>query len=401
MELSCAACTHNPISSTQCKCETIPTMLVLHDPDTLLHATVELFGGAKLTVALESPDRVRSILTSLDGSSHEVRNIHVNPDTGSSTPSLHDIVIKTHDPGYVHHLEHAFTDWLNAGLIKANESILPECFRLHNVHNPHPKPPKNIFARTGYYAFDMSTGIMESSYKSILASANLAYHATQLLFSAPSPTNTSPSTILALARPPGHHCNGTLAGGYCYLNNAAIAVATYHALSPSSPDHTLKTAILDLDFHHGNGTQELFYPSANTLYVSIHGEDEFPYYTGSASETGVGEGEGFNLNLPLPTDSSFAAYSEKLSLALKRIQEFEPKFLLLSLGFDTFHLDQLGRFGIETGDYEVMARETRKSVQEIERGRDLKCLILLEGGYVVEKLGVNMLSFLKGWEEDQ
>ena len=372
-------------------------MLVLHDPDTLLHSTVELL-GAKLIPALESPDRLRSILASLDASSHEVRTIHVDPSTESDTPSLYDIITKTHDRVYVHHLEHAFTDWLNAGLVKSDESILPECFRLPTTANPHPKPPKDIFARPGYYAFDMSSGLMTSSYTSILASANLAYQATKLLFSPPSTTKGPPSAILALTRPPGHHCNGTQSGGYCYVNNAAVAVATYHALFPTRRGPDLKTAILDLDFHHGNGTQELFYTAANTLYVSIHGEDEFPYYTAAASETGAGDGEGFNLNLPLPTNSSFDAYLEKLSIALRRIQEFNPDFLVLSLGFDTFNLDPLGKFEIETSDYEVMAREVGRTLMGAGTDKGMRCLILLEGGYVVERLGENTLSFLRGWD---
>ena len=374
-------------------------MLVLHDPDTLLHSTVELL-GAKLIPALESPNRIRSILASLDASSHEVRTIQVDRSTETDTPSLHDIITKTHDQGYVRHLEHAFIDWLNAGLVKSDESILPECFRLTTIANPHPTPPKDIFARPGYYAFDMSSGLTISSYTSILASANLAYHATKLLFSPPSNTTTkdSPHTILALTRPPGHHCNGTHSGGYCYLNNAAVAITTYHALFPSKPAPSLKTAILDLDFHHGNGTQELFYPASNTLYVSIHGEDEFPYYTGSAAETGVGDGQGFNHNLPLPTNSNFAAYLDKLGIALQRIREFKPEFVVISLGFDTFRLDPLGKFEIDTEDYEVMAREVRMSLMGVKRETNVRCLILLEGGYVIERLGNNMLSFLKGWE---
>ncbi len=389
-------------------------MLVLHDPDTLLHSTVELL-GSKLILAVESPDRIRAIVSALEASSHELRTVHVDPkstESASGSDSLADVINKTHDTGYIQHLQNAYADWVNAGLIKANENILPECFRFSTTHDPTPsRPPKDLFARPGFYAFDMSSGLMSTSYTSILASANLAYQATHLLFhtDTTNATATTPDTVLALTRPPGHHCNGHQAGGYCYINNAAVAISTYHSLPPSPSPSTSnstssskqpsepRTAILDLDFHHGNGTQDLYYSSPSTLYVSIHGEDEFPYYTGSASETGLGEGQGFNLNLPIPTNSSFEVYMRTLKIGLQRIKEFSPGFVVVSLGFDTFHLDPLGKFEVETGDYGVMAREVRRCISDVEG--QVKCVVLLEGGYVIEKLGENLLSFLRGWEE--
>ena len=308
-------------------------MLVLHDPDTLLHSTVELL-GSRLIPALESPERLQAILAALEASSHELKIIRVEPST--DLDSLLEIITKTHDSEYIDHLKHAFNDWLEAGLLKADESILPECFRLTSPHNPNPRPPKDIFARPGYYAFDMSSGLTATSYTSIIASANLAYQSSKLLFPH-TPAHPTPNTILALTRPPGHHCPGHLSGGYCYINNAAIAISTYHSLSPSP-----KTAVLDLDFHHGNGTQSLFYTDPCTLYISIHGEHEFPYYTGFASETGADEGDGFNLNLPLPTGSSFNLYLEKLAIGLQRLKEFAPAFVVVSLGFDTFPSGSFG-----------------------------------------------------------
>ena len=383
-------------------------MLILHDPDTLLHSTIELL-GSKFIPALESPDRIRAIVSAVEASEHELRIIHVDqtpPNTTAGSPSLLDIVTQTHDAGYIDHLSHVFTEWLKAGLVQPNESVVPECFRLPTARSPNPPhPPHDIFARPGYYSFDMSANIMSDSYTSIIASANLAYQAVHLLFS-PSPSlddKSSPQTILALCRPPGHHCSGHQAGGYCYINNAAVAISTFHSLSSSSLTNAAaskpRTAILDLDFHHGNGTQELYYSSSSELYVSIHGENEFPYYTGSTAETGSGEGEGYNLNLPLPTGSSFEAYLEKLQIALERVREFKPECLVVSLGFDTFRLDPIGKFDIDSPDYEVMAAEVRKCLLELKRAHEVRCLILLEGGYIVERLGGNMLSFLRGWRD--
>lgn len=154
----------------------------------------------------------------------------------------------------------------------------------------------------------------------------------------------------------------------------------------------LKFAVLDIDFHHGNGTQEMFWRDPNVLYVSIHGEDEFPYYTGAAAETGEPiSAHGANLNLPLATGSSVEQYMEKLDEGIRAIQSYKPDYLLISLGFDTFHLDPLGNFKIMTEDYQKIASTIRSTI-------DLPTVILLEGGYVIERLGENVLSFLHGWE---
>jgi acetoin utilization deacetylase AcuC-like enzyme len=280
-------------------------------------------------------------------------------------------------------------------------------------------PPKDIFARAGFYAFDMSTGICASTWPSALASASLAFHGAKALCTPsspsppPRPPSASPPTVLALCRPPGHHCDTRRAGGYCYLNNAVVAVETFRAsrIAPSQPSPSIpppsRIAILDLDFHHGNGTQEAFYADPTVLYISIHGEDEFPYYTGSAGETGASNARGANVNLPLPAHSSAQRYLQELDAGLSALVDFGPDFVVLSLGFDTFHLDPLGSFQIEMEDYAKIAVQVRESLRALRRGEEgdipcaagVPCLILLEGGYVIEKLGPNMLSFLKGWEE--
>lgn len=406
-------------------------MLILHDPTTLAHKTIELL-GAKLVPALESPERISAILKSLEASNgHEIETINVTRDSRSGAELLH-VLTSTHDAGYLHHLEHAHASWLKEGLIEPHESVLPECFLFptvtRNGHegDPCPGPPKDIFARAGFYAFDMSTGICASTWPSVLASANLAFRGVKALCPPPPPSppdqapprSTTLPTVLALCRPPGHHCDTRRAGGYCYLNNAVVAVETFRlhysppsttttlslSPSPSPPPHI---AILDLDFHHGNGTQEAFYADPSVLYISIHGEDEYPYYTGAASETGASNARHTNINLPLPARSSAQQYLQKLAIGLGALVDFAPDFVVLSLGFDTFHLDPLGSFTIETEDYAKIAGRVRETLESLQRERDgdtssaagVPCLILLEGGYVIESLGPNMLSFLKGWEE--
>ena len=417
-------------------------MLILHDPATLAHQTVELL-RAKIIPALESPERITAILAALQASSsdaHEIRTVTFAADTPASDELL-QVLSATHNGGYLDHLAHAHSAWVEEGLIEAHESILPECFPFPNSASARdgdasagPDPPNDIFARVGFYAFDMSTGISASTYTSALASAHLAFDGARILFDAseersqPIASSAGPATVLALCRPPGHHCDTHRAGGYCYLNNAVIAVATYRLGSrqpsrsspppldntailhrPSSHQPPPHIAILDLDFHHGNGTQEAFYADPDVLYISIHGRDEYPYYTGGAAETGTGPGVGTTLNLPLRTGASVAQYTAALDVALDALVAFRPAFVVLSLGFDTFHLDPLGNFKIDTEDYATIARRVRERLETMEEEmagegvgdsvrEPFRCLMLLEGGYVIERLGPNLLSFLGGWE---
>ena len=409
-------------------------MLILHDPATLTHKTIELL-GAKVIPALESPERICAILNSVQASNaHEIKTTTFDSNSAFGQELL-QILSSTHDAGYLHHLEHSHPSWVREGLIDQDGSILPECFPFPNSTgvsggDEHPTPPKDIFARVGFYAFDMSTGICAETYRSAIASANLAFDGVRILF--PETRRPQHSTVLALCRPPGHHCDTRRAGGYCYINNAAVAVETFRKIhhrhhpaptsssppdqnppSPPSPPEP-RIAILDLDFHHGNGTQEAFYTDPNVLYISIHGQDEYPYYTGRDTETGAGRAVGTNLNLPLPAGSTVQQYVKKLELGLNALVSFKPGFVVLSLGFDTFHLDPLGSFKIETEDYADIAERVGKRLkvppmdvgggggggeEEEGSGREaIPCLILMEGGYVIEKLGLNLLSFLEAWE---
>lgn len=385
-------------------------MLILHNNDTLAHRTVELL-GAKIIPALESPERITCILDTLKDSQHDVQRLSLCDGTAEERSMRINAVQSSHDIGYIEHLKTAHQAWVSAGLVTEDGSVLPECFQFTNRAQSQGLPPikpKDIYALAGYYAFDMSTGLMKDTYKSALASAHLAFCGADILvqpqatskvtsvlavphFSLdedkPEQLNTESNEVLALCRPPGHHCDTKRAGGYCYINNAVVSAERYLEAFPSR-----RIGILDIDFHHGNGTQEYFYDRSDVLYVSIHGQDEYPYYTGTEQETGIGEGEGFNHNFPLPPKSSMDAYLERLSLALQQIQELGPDFLIVSLGFDTYRLDPLGGFEIDTEDYATIAHHIRASLTGVP------ALLLLEGGYVLEDLGKNLLAFLAGWE---
>jgi len=187
----------------------------------------------------------------------------------------------------------------------------------------------------------------------------------------------------ALCRPPGHHAGRDYLGGYCYLNNAAIAAEAATAAGR-------RVAILDIDYHHGNGTQDIFYVRGDLLFVSIHADPrtDYPYYWGHADETGDGDGEGATLNLPLPRGADLAAYLPALGTALARIAAFAPDLLVVSYGADTFTGDPISHFRLETRDYADLGRRIA--------GLGLPVLTVMEGGYAVDALGANVASFLEG-----
>jgi acetoin utilization deacetylase AcuC-like enzyme len=370
-------------------------MLVLHDPTTLEHKTTELL-GSKILQALECPERLMSILTTLkDDPAHEIQTITMEGGTPQAI-LLHSLLSASHKADYLEHLKTAHGKWLSQGFVKKNETVLPECFPAQHLFSSSQlsskvrSPPKDIFARAGFYAYDMSAGIAEHTWSAAVASAGLALEGARIV------TGKHPDridkTTMALCRPPGHHCNGRMAGGYCYINNSVIAVDGIRHYSEVGLRP--KFVVLDLDFHHGNGTQEYFYKDGEVLYVSIHGEDEYPYYSGGEDEKGEGMGLNCNVNLPLLAGSTVDDYLDKADLAIKAIESYEPDYIVVSLGFDTFHLDPLGKFKLETPDYETIARHFKSS----DALMSLPGLILLEGGYVVEALGPNVQSFLKGWE---
>jgi acetoin utilization deacetylase AcuC-like enzyme len=181
-------------------------------------------------------------------------------------------------------------------------------------------------------------------------------------------------------------------GGYCYLNNAAIAAEwAITAASPVLRAGGTRIAILDLDYHHGNGTQDIFYARGDVLFVSIHADPrtDYPYYWGHADETGEGEGEGANLNLPLARGASMAAYAPALDRALERIHAFDPDLVVCSFGADTFAGDPISFFELRTDDYPRLAARIASL--------GLPVLIVTEGGYSVDALGANVAAFLSGF----
>ncbi len=329
------------------------------------NAKTELYGG-RLVAPHECPERAQIVL-------ERVRAVGlgevVPPARFGLGPAL-----KVHDERFVEFLESAWRDWVAAGNL--GEAI-PDCWPARRMMQ---RCPTGIAGRLGYYAMAGETSISAGTWEAARAAADVAVTAAGHL-------QRGARGAFALCRPPGHHAARDLYGGYCFLNNAAIA-------AQSLRDHgAARVAVLDVDFHHGNGTQDIFYDRADVLYVSLHGDPAhaFPYFSGYAEETGAGAGTGFNMNLPLPPATEFSAWVQALAQGLARIQRFAPDALVVSLGVDTFAQDPISFFKLASDDFSAYGRMIGAC--------KLPTLFVFEGGYAVADVGVNAVNVLSGFED--
>lgn len=238
--------------------------------------------------------------------------------------------------------------------------------------------PTNIF-HAGFYCFDSGTPLNNKTWTAAAWSAATAYYAADWV------KKGKGKVAYALSRPPGHHASKDAYGGYCYFNNAAIATKLLRKNG--------RVAIVDIDFHHGNGTQDMFYRDDKVLTVSIHGDprEHFPYFCGFPSEIGSGKGDGFNFNIILPNGTKIKDYMKNLNdIVIPTINRFEPQYLVICAGMDTYELDPVGKFGIKTPDF--------KRIGELLSSLDLPTVIIQEGGYHTRDLGKNVCSFLSGFK---
>ena len=240
--------------------------------------------------------------------------------------------------------------------------------------------PSAIDGLLGFYSFDAGTPITAGTWRAAYGSAQVALTAARLI------ADGSQGVVFALCRPPGHHAAVDLYGGYCFLNNAAIAAQAF------LDGGARRIAILDVDYHHGNGTQAIFYDRADVLFLSLHArpEDEFPFFLGHADETGIGAGDGFNHNYPMPLGTGFGPWAEALDDACTRIAAYGPDALVVSLGVDTFAADPISQFRLRNGDFSTYGRRLARLA--------LPTLFVMEGGYAIEAIGVNAVNVLAGFE---
>jgi acetoin utilization deacetylase AcuC-like enzyme len=241
--------------------------------------------------------------------------------------------------------------------------------------------PASIQGRLGYYSFDSSAPITAGTWRA-------AYDAAQCALTAAGLLDQGEHAAFALCRPPGHHASTAYFGGYCYLNNAAIAAQALLERGRS------RIAILDVDYHHGNGTQSIFYARNDVLFASIHGDPqhEYPYFSGYAAQTGSGAGAGYTCNFPLPLGSGPERWFDALGQACARIREFWPQALVISLGVDTFERDPISSFKLRSADY----RELGHAIRQL----DVPTLFALEGGYALDAIGINVTNALLGFQAE-
>ncbi len=290
------------------------------------------------------------------------------------TPQTLDVARRVHRPDYVDFLRQAWDLWVTAG---NDGPALPFVWPTRGLRDD--LRPEKISALLGFYAFDGGSafvagtwGAIESSYACALTAADIVAAGERAAF--------------ALARPPGHHAGRRTAGGYCYLNNAACAAERLRDRGAK------RVAVLDVDFHHGNGTQEIFWTRADVAVVNLHGDPatEYPYFLGAADEIGAGPGEGYNLNLPMPPGTDWAVWSEALERGCRHIAEVGAEALVVSLGVDTYEGDPISHFRLKTADYPAIgARIARLG---------LPTVFVLEGGYAVAAIGDNVTGVLTGFE---
>jgi acetoin utilization deacetylase AcuC-like enzyme len=338
---------------------------VYSDRHRLRNVKTELSGGL-LVPPHECPERAQFVLDRVVQS--RLGEI-VTPDEFGL-----EFSVRVHTADYLEFLGGAWSRWAAAG--KGGEAI-PDCWPARRMLQ---RRPDDIAGQLGFYAFAGETSIGEGTWEAARAAVDVALTAAQSI-------ERGARGAFALCRPPGHHAARDLYGGYCFLNNAAIAAQYLRDRGAA------RVAILDVDFHHGNGTQDIFYERADVLFVSLHGDpaEAFPYFSGFADETGSGDGLGYTLNLPLPRGTGFAAWREALSVALARIAEYRADALVVSLGLDTFEADPISFFRLRTADFASYGRMLGEA--------GLPTLFVLEGGYAVAEIGINAVNVLTGFED--
>jgi acetoin utilization deacetylase AcuC-like enzyme len=339
-------------------------VITVFSDDHELHCGLLEASGDRYRPSMECPERAINIIAALqDAGLGEMRGAAAF-DTRKLT--------RIHSHEYVDFLQNAWPDWQQAGMTASNARA--QTFVCAGLRA---KDTRSIQGRLGRYAFDDSAPIVAGSWQAIRRSADIALTAADIV-------KSTRRNAFALCRPPGHHASRDCAGGYCYLNNGAIAA---QAMLDAGLD---RIAVLDVDYHHGNGTQSIFYERNDVLTVSLHAdpEDEYPYFLGYSDEAGEGKGHGFNINYPMPLGTVWKEYRKALADALDNIRPFSPPAIVVALGLDTFADDPMTRFGIETGDYLEMGRNIRSL--------GIPVLTVLEGGYAVDAIGRNTVAFLRG-----
>ena len=336
-------------------------MKVIYSANHRRHAPPFQSIGGGLKPYPEVPARAEAILRAIEGT-HEVV-----PPRGFSM----DAVRAVHDAGYLRFLERAHAAWVDRGG-RGEAGLIPDTFAVRASS----RRPRDPVRQAGYYGFETQTPILEHTFAAAREATFCALTGAAMLLE-------GETSAYALSRPPGHHAAGDLYGGYCYLNHAAVA-AEY--LSAGG-----RVAVLDVDYHHGNGTQSIFYASDAVLFVSIHADPdcEYPWFSGFPDEGGAGAGRGLNVNLPLSIGTDDTLYLQTLDRALNEVDRFAPAFLVVSLGVDICRGDPLGKFDLPVSTFETIGRRLART--------GLPSLLVQEGGYDLDTVGACVQNVLDGF----
>ena len=337
-------------------------MLVVHHPDQVLHDPDQVF---RLGRWIAQPDRAERYHIFLGVAQEDGRQVVTARDCGL------DPVLRVHDPAYVTFLQTAHERW--RALPGAGPDAIPNVHPTHRMH----RRPTHLLGELGWYSNSTSCPIQRGTWTAVYASARTAVHAADHVAE-------TGQAAYALCRPPGHHAYPDLMTGVCYLNNAAIAVERLlrrHA----------QVAVLDIDVHHCNGTQHIFWTRGDVFVASVHCDpnDTAPFYAGWADEAGDGAGRGANLNVPLPMGSADAAYLGGVDQGLAAIRGFGAGALVVSLGFDAGEHDPSQTFKVTWAGFEAAGRRVRSLA--------VPTVLVQEGGYLSPYLGGCLRAFLRGF----
>ncbi|QDX27262.1 histone deacetylase family protein [Sphingomonas suaedae] len=334
-------------------------MRCFHDPGQLAHApATELHNGEFVPYA-EKPGRAAGIAATLGST-------ELPQDRGEAP------IRAVHDADYIEFLKTAPARWAEAGRPGDVIGYIWPTVRKRALKLDR------IDALAGQYSIDASTPLTAQTWDAAYRSVQSALGATHAVLE-------GERAAFALSRPPGHHAGADYLGGYCYLNHVAVAAQAARDAGVE------RVAILDIDYHHGNGTQDIFWERGDVFFASIHADPatDFPFYWGHADERGEGAGEGATLNLPLPRGTGIDAFRRAQEQALAAIEGFGAELLLVSFGADTYVGDPISQFALETADYAVLGADLSAA--------GLPTAIVMEGGYAVDALGANVASFLSGF----
>ena len=339
-------------------------MRAFFDPRQLAHAPREELHNGGFAAYAEVPARAEAIRAALPST-------ELPGDEGLAP------ILAVHTAAYVDFLQRAPALWHAAG---RPGDALPYAFP---VVGRRPLRLDRIDALLGAHAFDATTPLTDATWDSAYRSSQSALAATRAVLG-------GERAAFALCRPPGHHAGADYCGGYCHLNHAAIAAQAARD-APWEDGGIARVAILDIDYHHGNGTQDIFYTRGDVFYASVHADPktDYPFYWGHADEAGEDEGIGTTLNLPLPHGTEMDAFRAAQTTALEAIATFGPGLLVVSFGADTWESDPIAHFKLTTDDYAVLARDIAAC--------GWPSVIAMEGGYAVDALGRNVASLLSGF----